>query len=240
MSHQHPESRRSLRAAQRQREGTETTDSKPFSVLFVCSGNICRSPLAEQLLRARALAVFGGDSAATSREVLFSSAGTIAAAGQRMPVQAAELSVRFGGEPSLHRSTELDARLVGAADLVIAMAQEHRSAVVRSLPKSNRYTFTLREFAALIGNLAHVAAGEQLLKCGPDIPGQLRGLVPAVAARRGMTSVLSTPEDFDVVDPYRRSQATYDRSGNQVVTAVNEIMASLELLGWPNGAPSDH
>lgn len=239
MSHQHPESRRSLRAAQRQRDEAEATDLKPFSVLFVCSGNICRSPLAEQLLRARTLAIFGGDSTATSRAVVFSSAGTIAAAGQRMPEQAAELSLRYGGYPSLHRSTELDSRLVGAADLVIAMAQEHRSAVVRSLPRSNRYTFTLREFAALIGNLVQVAEGEKLLDCGPDISAQLRGLVPAVAARRGMTSVLSTPEDYDVVDPYRRSQATYDLSGVQVVTAVAEIMASFEMLGWPNGAPGE-
>ena len=238
MSHQHPESRRSLRAAQRQREEAETNDSKPFSVLFVCSGNICRSPLGEQLLRARTLAIFGGDAPAASREVVFSSAGTIAAAGQRMPEQAAELSVRYGGEPSLHRATELDAQLVGAADLVIAMAQEHRSGVVRSLPRSSRYTFTLREFAALMRDLAQVAAGEKLLECGPDIPAQLRALIPAVAARRGMGSVLS-PEDSDVVDPYRRSQATYDKSGEQVVTAVDEIMAALDVLGWPNGAPGD-
>lgn len=236
MSHQHPESRRALRATQRQREGAEPTAPRPFSVLFVCSGNICRSPLAEQLLRARTIDAFGGDPALASVQVMFSSAGTIAAAGQRMPQQAAELSVRHGGEPSLHRATELDASLVAAADLVIAMAQEHRGAVVRCFPRSNRYTFTLREFAALIRNLTQAAAGEQLLRCGPDIAAQLRELVPAVAARRGQTSVLSTPESFDVVDPYRRSQETYELSGSQIVTAVDEIMGSLESLGWPNGA----
>ena len=58
-----------------------------FSILTVCSGNICRSPLAEQLLRVGLTDLAG---------VTVSSAGTIALVGEGMPAEAQALSVRYG------------------------------------------------------------------------------------------------------------------------------------------------
>ncbi len=86
------------------------------SLLFVCTGNTCRSPLAEALVRREVQ---------TRRmEVSVSSAGTRATAG----VPASPLSVlaasRRGADLSAHRSRPLDPELLRGADLVLAMTQE--------------------------------------------------------------------------------------------------------------------
>ncbi len=139
MSELPPTSLRAARAALGD-ASSEGVDDGSFRVLFVCSGNICRSALAEQVLRARVRAIFGGHAAEADSVVRFSSAGTIAAEGQRMPEQAAELSVRYGGDPSEHQARFLTPGIIQGVDLVLTMAREHRSAVVRAVPRANRFT----------------------------------------------------------------------------------------------------
>ena len=112
-----------------------------FAILTVCSGNICRSPLAEQLLRA---------GLSDWADLTVSSAGTIAMEGDKMPDEAAALSVRYGGSPSAHAARQLIEAQIRQADLVLGMSRDHRRAVVQLLPSASRYTFTLREFARLV------------------------------------------------------------------------------------------
>jgi protein-tyrosine phosphatase len=162
--------------------------------------------------------------------VRFSSAGTIAADGQRMPEQAAELSVRYGGDPSGHQARFLTPGIIQGVDLVLTMAREHRSAVVRAVPRANRFTFTIREFAALFQHLVEVSGDERHIACDGDVPAQLRALIPLVAAQRGVTLPPAHEDDYDVVDPYRRSQATYDTSGEQAGGAIESILESVRAV----------
>lgn len=222
-------SRRAARAALGN-SPDEQVDGGALRVLFVCSGNICRSPLAEQVLRARVRAIFGDDPLEADSVVRFSSAGTIAAEGQTMPDQAAELSRKYGGDPSAHRARYLTPEIIEQIDLVLTMAREHRSAVVRAVPRATRYTFTLREFAALFAHLAEVSGGEKHVACDGDVPAQLRALIPLIAAQRGSTRRPAHEDDYDVVDPYRRSQATYDASGDQAVGAIESVLESARAL----------
>ncbi|KZC96529.1 protein tyrosine phosphatase [Clavibacter tessellarius] len=229
MSELPPTSRRAARAALGA-ASTAGVDDGPFRVLFVCSGNICRSPLAEQVLRARVRAIFGGDASEADSVVRFSSAGTIAADGQRMPEQAAELSVRYGGDPSEHQARFLTPDIIRGTDLVLTMAREHRSAVVRQVPRANRSTFTLREFAALSAHLVEVSGEEKHITCDGDVPAQLRALIPLIAAQRGVTLPPAQEDDYDVVDPYRRSQSTYDASGEQAGRAIDSVLESVRAV----------
>lgn len=195
-----------------------------FDVLVVCTGNVCRSPVAEQVLRAR----FG------EQYVRFSSAGTFALVGQEMPAQAQELARRLGGTTAgPHYPRLIEQALIERADLVLALTREHRSEIVRMLPRANRYTVTLREAARLLESLVKGPSNAQdnaRLRALP-LPDALRELVPRMMAERGFAAPPSAPDADDVVDPYRRPQETYDESGSQILDAVNRIEAALRLFG---------
>jgi protein-tyrosine-phosphatase len=100
---------------------------RPERVLFVCTGNICRSPMAMGLARKHA------DS--TGLDLAFSSAGVMT----RNGLPASEHAVGVMGEQAIdigaHRSRLLSAGILKEADLVVAMEEEHRLAI-REFPES--------------------------------------------------------------------------------------------------------
>ncbi|MEO7555783.1 MAG: low molecular weight phosphotyrosine protein phosphatase, partial [Acidimicrobiales bacterium] len=93
-------------------------------VLFVCTGNICRSPMAEGMLRARA--------AARGIAVEVASVGLIFD-GRPATDEAVRTAHAHGVDISAHRSSILESEAVDRADLVIGMERQHvREAVVLS------------------------------------------------------------------------------------------------------------
>ena len=100
---------------------------RPFNILFVCTGNICRSPMAVGILES----VLSPQALATAK---VSSAGTGAMNG--MPVS--ENSVRAceeeGIDISRHRSRVITRHLLEASDLVLAMERHHAEAMRRLAP----------------------------------------------------------------------------------------------------------
>lgn len=186
-----------------------------FSVLTVCTGNICRSPLAELYLR-RGLSPLAG--------VSVTSAGTMAVNGAGMPDQARALARSYDLEPDDHRARVLSERNIRDADLVIALARDHRRASVSMYPRASRYTFTLREAA----RLSRDVSDEQLLKSMPPGPSsvadRLRAVVGLLASRRGTVDSPDDPVDDDVLDPYRRSDDVFAESGRQLVPAANALI----------------
>ncbi|WP_091230747.1 low molecular weight phosphatase family protein [Microbacterium sp. 3J1] len=192
-----------------------------FEIITVCTGNICRSPLAEQLLRQR-LADLPGT---------VNSAGTYGLDAVAMPAEAQKLAMQYGVTPEMaaaHRARPLTAAALGTPDLILAMAREHRRSIVELAPARLRSAFTLREFARLAADATDadiVAAAD----AHSDPSARLRAGVAAVAARRGMTAPPSTPDDDDIVDPYRRSWATYERAGEQLVPAIDQVERVVRL-----------
>lgn len=111
----------------------------PLHVLVVCTGNLCRSPLAERLLAAR---LAGRHSVR--------SAGVHGVEGSRMdPYAEAELR-RRGGDATGFQARRLRRADVQGADLVLAMTIAHRAAVLAEEPSALARTFTLLEFAHLL------------------------------------------------------------------------------------------
>lgn len=198
-----------------------------FTILTVCSGNLCRSPMAEQLLRARL-----GDLPGVGVE----SAGVVAQDGDPMPTEAAALSRSYGGDPSGHSARRLVEAQIANANLVLAMAREHRRDVVTLWPRASRYTFTVREFARLAEGIdADDFASIDSLP-GDDVPGRLNAAIELLASRRGFVDAAPTPEDDDVIDPYRRDDAAYALSGQQLVPAVEAVVALLRRAAAHPGA----
>jgi protein-tyrosine phosphatase len=183
-----------------------------FNVLMVCSGNICRSPIAEQLLRART----------NGHSIRVSSAGTIADDGRPMPEEAAVVSRRFGGDPSTHLSRLLTEAHLREADLVLAATRAHRSAVVQMLPRMSRRTFTINEFARLIGGMAET---------GQDHLLDSAGVVDAVRSMRGFVAPPDDPDDDDIEDPYRRPFEVYEAVGARIHEQIAVIAEKLCARG---------
>ena len=90
-------------------------------ILFVCTGNTCRSPLAAAALTAE----LGEE----GERIAISSAGTSAWEGQPASVGSIEVAASDGIDLRSHRSTRLTASAVHAADLIFVMDSLHRAAV---------------------------------------------------------------------------------------------------------------
>lgn len=104
-------------------------------ILFVCTGNTCRSPMAEALCqhylpRAEAL-----------------SAGVCAAPGLPASIGAQEAMERRGLNLEHHRSRTLSSYLLADADLILCMGQSHKQVILNALPEECAgKVFTLAEY----------------------------------------------------------------------------------------------
>ena len=161
-----------------------------FNVLHVCTGNICRSPMAECLTRHGLQQRLG--EAASAFEVR--SAGTMGFTGDSMqPFALSTLRAR-GVDGSAFVARALHPADIEWADLVLVATRQHRAAAVEMSPRAARRTFTLRELDRLL-SLVDPAT----LPTDPE--DRARALVVAAAGNRGLVRP-DRPEDDDLDDPY--------------------------------------
>ena len=118
----------------------------PFRVLFVCTGNTCRSSLAEAIGRSE----LDGDRFEAS------SAGTFAEDGACASSGALEIAREHGLDLEAFSSRRLTAEVLEAADCVLVMEPVHRSGVLGVSPQADMKTFLLGELAGRTGREATV------------------------------------------------------------------------------------
>ena len=195
---------------------TSLTEAVVLDVITVCSGNLCRSPLAAQLLQAR--------TADLAPRLRFRSVGTLARDGDPMHPQAAGWSRYLGGDPSGHRTTYLSSGRLATADLVLGMAREHRRSAVTSVPVLTRRAFTMRELARLAARLSDAELRRGLPTDGTGTDQErLQAVLRAVASTRGAAPPPRDPADDDVVDPIGRAASVFELAARQIDDASVQV-----------------
>lgn len=116
-----------------------------MQLLFVCTGNICRSPIAERLAESYARSLQIPDFRAAS-------AGTRAVIGHPVHADAARVLHTLGGDPRNFAARQIKPAIASDADLILTMTRFHRDAVLEMAPRQLRRTFTLAEASWLITN----------------------------------------------------------------------------------------
>lgn len=171
------------------------------TIVSVCTGNICRSPVGEILLQG-----YLGTAASVT------SAGTFAHAGDGIPEPMRLALAADGIDGTGHIATQLTPTRIKEADLIVVMAAEHRRWVVGEYPAALKRTYLLSELAA--------AARMGLELPGDTVTERVKAIADAIPAIR---PDLTDADLADVPDPYQRSQERYDESYRIIRDAVDLV-----------------
>ncbi len=183
-------------------------------ILFVCTGNICRSAYAQYRLRL-ALQPLG------DQRPRILSRGTYVNAELRPPQKLTGIvPLDTALELSRHVPRQLGDRDVQDASVILTASEEHLADALRRAPVQMKRAFTLTEFARA-ANLA--GAGPRLAAPGADRWETLRQV--AAAHRSGIRAELR--EDLNIADPYGRDAASYQTMIAAVDRCIDDIAGFL-------------
>ncbi|MEX2382062.1 MAG: low molecular weight protein arginine phosphatase [Opitutales bacterium] len=114
------------------------SDPKKRLILFVCTGNTCRSVMAEHLARYLCRSLSGWEFASAG---LFASDGAPASPGAVQVMKEQDLDV------SDHRARLLTPGLIEEAEIIITLTRAHKDLILQTAPEADSKTRTLHEFA---------------------------------------------------------------------------------------------
>lgn len=173
-------------------------------ILFVCTGNICRSPMGELLLP-RFL---------PDPDIIADSAGTRGLPSHPIDPSSAALLHHADIDSSSFRSKRLTPQIANAADLILCFEPHHIQDVSTVAPQAGRRTFLLTDFA----NICGYCAQQGLLRAGTTRADKLALAIDQASLVRPML-----PQPMTVPDPYRRDFQAFIEAHNTICRALDLI-----------------
>ncbi len=190
---------------------------QPIRILTVCTGNICRSPVAERLLQAGLDQVLPGGFEVRS-------AGTRAMVGSPIQPLSADIIRTYGGTPDDFAARQLTSSVLREADLVLTMASHHRGEVLQMDASLLKRTFTIREFARMVVALERgdeTPSGSDYTRLWRELPARASSVRHLVLAAKS--------SDNDVADPYKQGAEAYLRMEDELAPAILRILRYARL-----------
>lgn len=187
-------------------------------ILFLCTGNTCRSPMAEGLLRKLAL------ERGLSIEVRSAGVSTV----EGMPISHhAEAVLRDHQIEDRITSTPISRELANWADLILTLTHSHKRQLIQFVPEAASKTYTLKEY---------VENDEQVLR---DLE-QLRSLYATREMNRAMGRPLDAQDEqllielqqripvYDISDPFGGSRDDYEVTAAEIRISLDKLIIKLE------------
>ncbi|MEW4372128.1 low molecular weight protein arginine phosphatase [Paenibacillus kandeliae] len=187
-------------------------------ILFVCTGNTCRSPMAEGFMRKLAKE--------RGIPVDVRSAGVAAVDG---------MSVSRHAEAVLHdhqiydqlTSSSLTSTTIHWADLILTLTGSHKQQVLRRFPQAAGKIYTLKEYvendASVIADLEELDS----LHAGIEINRALGGTMDSADYER-LIEIQQRIPGFDIVDPYGGTRDDYEYAAADIRAALEKLLDKLE------------
>jgi protein-tyrosine phosphatase len=188
-----------------------------IKILTVCTGNICRSPYAELFLQNELNRI-------SPKSFTIRSAGSHALVGHQMDERSSMKLHDVGVASDGFVARQLNEDTVSDSDLILALTDEHRRIIVAMSPRLLKRTYTVREFAAVLAELAAMPGGP--LPRGNDtttVATRWAALLKAAQLARHAAR-MKLEGNLDVVDPYRQSDLAYDQMVDELLPALRAIV----------------
>ncbi|MBV9734102.1 MAG: serine hydroxymethyltransferase [Verrucomicrobia bacterium] len=223
------------------------TLNRQKTVLFVCTGNVCRSPMAEGLF---------GRMIAERPDLRVLSAGVSTYPGQPPSAHAVEVLAELGVDISQHRSRPLSEKVIDEADWIIAMTRSHLDSIIYLFPRAAEKVYLLREFepgATSLDVADPIGMGLEAYRAARDI---IRNGLPGLRQfidqdRSGAFSIMNRnphnrsleevdPEIFHAIEAERIRQfenieliASENFTSRAVMEAQGSVLTNKYAEGYP-------
>lgn len=198
-----------LKTAARNR-ASRAGSSRPPRVLFICTGNICRSAFAASCFSASPM----------TAGIDIASAGTMAVVGRGIDDAFARIAQSLGADSRGHRARQLTGRILDEADILLVFGPEHRDWILADHSEASERVLALGQAGAVLSRLPDRAA----------VPWW--SLTETVLARRPVPQ----PGDW-IDDPYGRGEHAARVTAQAITDNLDLLASRVSWDGRPRSSP---